>query len=58
MGVALDRVCGKSPLGEQHDVRKRVAEAILKAARKGKFTLGALAQAGEYALARPDKPAT
>lgn len=58
MEVALDRVCGKSPLGEQHGVRKRVAEAILKTAREGKFTLGALTQAGEYALTRPDKPAT
>jgi hypothetical protein len=56
MEVALDRVCGNSPLGEQHEVRKRVAEAILKAAREGKFTLGALTQAGEYALARPQQP--
>jgi hypothetical protein len=55
MEVALDRVCGKSPFGEQHEVRKRVAEAILKAAREGKFTLGALTQAGEYALVRSQK---
>lgn len=51
--MARDSVCGKSPFGNQHEVRKRVAEAILKAAREGKFTPGALTQAGEYALARP-----
>jgi hypothetical protein len=56
MEVALDRVCGKSPLGEQHEVRKCVAKAILKAAREGKPTLAALTQAGEHALARPEKP--
>ena len=50
MEVALDRVCGKTPTGEQHDVRKRVAQAILVCAKSGKITLGALTEAGEKAL--------
>ena len=50
MEVALDRVCGKTPTGEQHDVRKRVAQAVLLCAKSGKTTLGALTEAGEKAL--------
>ena len=50
--MALDRVCGNTPLGEQYDVRKRVAEGILQCARHGRTTLGALTEAGERALAR------
>jgi hypothetical protein len=52
MEVALDRVCGNTPLGEQYDVRKRVAEGILQCARHGRTTLAALTEAGERALAR------
>ena len=56
MEVALDRVCGKTPLGEQHEIRKRVAAAIVRCARSGKTTLGAFTEAGERALARrPEK---
>lgn len=59
MEVALDRVCGKTPLGEQYEVRKRIAEAIVRCAKSGRSTLGALTQAGERALARrPVKLAT
>lgn len=47
MEVALDRVCGKTPRGEAHEVRKRVAEAIVQCARSGKTTLGALTEAGK-----------
>ena len=50
MDFALERVCEKSPLGEQHDVRKHVAEAIIRCARSGDTTLGALTEAGERAL--------
>lgn len=58
MDVALERVCGKTPYGEQHDVRKRVAKAILQCAKSGKTTLGTLTEAGERALWRiPDKVA-
>ena len=49
VNVALDRVCG-TPLGEQHDVRKRVAERILRCAKGGKTTLVALTEAGEQAV--------
>lgn len=52
MNVALDRVCGKSPRGERHEVRRRVAQAIVKCARTGRSTLGALSDAGEKALRR------
>jgi hypothetical protein len=52
MEVALDRVCAKTPRGETHEFRKRVAEAILRCARSGKTTLGALTEAGERVRAR------
>ena len=52
MDVALERACSRSPTGEQHDVRKRVAQAIVRCARSGKTTLRALTEAGEKALAR------
>jgi hypothetical protein len=44
MVAALERVCRDTPLGEQHDVRKRVAEGILRCAKNGRTTLGALLQ--------------
>jgi hypothetical protein len=52
MNVALERVCCKSPVGEEHDVRRRVAQAIVRCAKDGRTTLGALAEAGEKALWR------
>jgi hypothetical protein len=58
MDVALERVCGKTPYDQRHDVRKRVARAILQCAKSGKTTLGALTEAGEKAIWRiPDKVA-
>jgi hypothetical protein len=39
-------------MGEQHDVRKRVAQGILQCAKNGKTTLGALTEAGKKALVR------
>jgi hypothetical protein len=57
MNVALDRVCEHTPLGEQHEVRERVAQGIIRCAKSGRTTLGALIEAGECALARlPEKP--
>jgi len=50
MNVALDRVCERTPLGEQHDVRKRVAHGIVQCAKSGRITLGALTEAGKRAL--------
>ena len=46
MDVALERVCKKTPLGEQHETRAHVADAILRCARRGKVSLGALTHAG------------
>jgi len=57
MHVALERVCGHTSMGEQHEVRKRVAHGIVQCARNGKTTVGALTQAGERALVRiPEAP--
>lgn len=52
MNVALDRVCGRSPMGEQHEVRKRVAHSLIQCAKSGKTTLAALTLAGERAFAQ------
>jgi hypothetical protein len=52
MNVVLDRVCEKAPCGEDHDVRKRVAKAIVQCAKSGRTTLGALTEAGEKVLWR------
>jgi altronate dehydratase len=46
MNVALDRVCGKVPHGENHVVRERIAKQIVKCASGGKTTLGELTAAG------------
>jgi hypothetical protein len=29
MNVTLERVCGQSPIGERHELRKRVAQSIV-----------------------------
>ena len=52
MEVALDRVCGKTQSGQQHEVRKRIAQAIVQCAKRGNTTLGALTEAGKRALWR------
>jgi hypothetical protein len=52
MEMALDRVCANTPCGEQHAVRRRVAQGIVRCAKNGKTSLGALTEAGERALAR------
>lgn len=52
MNVALDRVCSKTPSGERHNVRKRVAKAIVQCARRGATTLRALTEAGTKELWR------
>jgi len=58
MEVALERVCAKTPRGEEHEVRKRVAQAIVRCARSGRTTLGALTEAGERVRVRdPEKVA-
>ncbi|WP_420964995.1 hypothetical protein [Bradyrhizobium sp. B120] len=50
MNLALDRVCENVPYGEDHVVRKRVAEQIIKCATSGKTALGELTDAGQRAL--------
>jgi len=50
MNVALDRVCGRSPVGDQHDIRQRVAHGIIQCAKSGRTTVGALTEAGKRAL--------
>ena len=50
MNLALDRVCENVPYGEDHVVRKRVAEQIIKCATSGKTALGELTDAGQHAL--------
>jgi hypothetical protein len=52
MDVALERVCKKTPRGQQHETRALVADAILRCARRGKVSLGALTHAGERVLPR------
>jgi hypothetical protein len=55
MEVALDRVCDRSPRGQEHDFRKRVGQAIIRCAKNGKTTLGALTEAGEKVLYLGDR---
>jgi len=50
MNVALERVCEKTPHGEDYVVRKRIAKHIVRCARSGKTTLGDLTAAGQRAL--------
>jgi hypothetical protein len=52
MNVALDRVCRKIPSGEDHNVRKYVATAIVQCVRSGKTTLGAFTEAAAKELWR------
>jgi hypothetical protein len=47
MNVALERVCQQRSDGEDHKVRRRVAQRIIQCAKRGKKTLGALTKAGE-----------
>jgi hypothetical protein len=42
MYVALDRICQRSPIGEQHELRAGGASAIISCAKSGRTTLGAL----------------
>ena len=47
MNVALERVCQRRPDGEDYRVRKLVAQRIIRCAKIGRKTLGALTNAGE-----------
>lgn len=52
MSIALEQVCSKTKSGERHEVRKRVAKAIIQCAKGGKTTLEALTAAGDKVLWR------
>jgi hypothetical protein len=52
MNAALDDVCRKTPHGEEHAIRRRVAEYIVKCAGSGRTTLAELTEAGQQALAK------
>ncbi len=52
MEVALDRVCEGRPDGQRHEFRCLVAQAIIRCAKRGGTSLGALTEAGEHALLR------
>jgi hypothetical protein len=49
MNVALERVCQRRPDGEDHKVRRFVAQRIIRCAKMGQKTLGALTKAAERA---------
>jgi hypothetical protein len=48
MNVALERICQQRPDGEDHKVRRRVAQRIIQCAKRGRRTLGALTKAGQH----------
>jgi hypothetical protein len=54
MNAALDRICDKLPNGEDHAVRKAVAERIIDCATLGKTALGDLVAAGKGAVTAED----
>ena len=49
MNLALVRVCQQRPDGEDHKIRRRVAQRIIQSAKMGKKTLAALTKAGKCA---------
>lgn len=51
MEVALDRTCARFPHGGKHNIRKHVAQSIVRCAKTGNGGLDALTDAGERALA-------
>lgn len=53
MEVALDGACEHFACGGKHNVRKRVAQSIIRCAKAGNTSLDALTEAGERALALP-----
>ena len=52
MEVALERACACWPNGGKHNLRKQVAQSIIRCAKTGNTSLDALTQAGERALAQ------
>jgi hypothetical protein len=52
---ALEEACRCLPHGGDHAVRKRVAEKLLRSARKGNTTLDGLSVVAQMALIEPAK---
>jgi hypothetical protein len=52
MELALEGACGRWPYGGKHNVRKRVAQSIIRCAQTGNTSLDALTKAGECAAAQ------
>ena len=50
MELALERACECWPYGGEHNVRKRVAQSIIRCARTGHTSLDALTEAGKCAV--------
>jgi hypothetical protein len=55
LDVALETVCRKLPNGGDHENRKRVAQALLRAAKSGLTNLGELESVGQRALREADR---
>ena len=51
MEAALDRICDGRPDCQDHELRSFIADSLVRCAKKGKTTIGALTEAGEAALA-------
>jgi hypothetical protein len=52
MELALERACERWPYGGKHNVRKRVAQSIIRCAQAGNTSLDALIEAGECTVAQ------
>ncbi len=52
MEVALEKACACWPNGGTHNLRKRVAQSIIRCAKSGNTRLEALVEAGERARAQ------
>ena len=50
MEVALERACARFPHGGKHNIRKRVAQSIVRCAKAENADLDALTEAGKHAL--------
>jgi hypothetical protein len=55
MDVALEKACRGLPHGGDHALRKRVAERLLRSARKGNTTLDGLSVVAQTALVEATK---
>ena len=56
MEVALEKACACWPNGGKHNLRKQVAQSIIRCAKTGNTSLDALTEAGECALAQLPHP--